>query len=84
MKGGVSQQPTKGDLAVYAAKEMQRYIVSVWFAPNSYWCFCYTDTLGRFKKSNRSFPYDLDQLVLLYIVRTSKGSLQAHIGLVKD
>ena len=31
-KGGVPQQPTKGDLAVYAAKEMQRYIVSVWSA----------------------------------------------------
>ena len=28
-KGGVFQQPTKGDLAVYAAREMQRYIVSV-------------------------------------------------------
>ena len=87
-KSGVFQQPTKGDLAVYAAREMRRYIVSVWSTSRSYLLrFRQIDAVGHFKallkKSNITFPYDMDQLVLLYIVRTSKGSVQAHIGPVE-
>ena len=84
MKGSKPQQPSKGDMAVHAAREMRAYIVSVhFFACCRRGCLHHAHILqNSLEEEGTPFMYDLENLVLHSIVQVSQGSVQARIGLI--
>ena len=75
-KNGKPQQPTKGSLARYAAQELQRFIVRVFFS----WpllAFTYVVLQGECPEG-KPFSHGVKDLKLTRIVRVSKGSIQPH------